>query len=798
MSTSTTTVIHNCDRLLIQGNYNENILWRLGPINQTSDTGDRYVSYLEAVVRSFALLTASIVTSGFRIYICDHIEDDKLQNITKPLNRDELSYGALTSVEDFEALINNGVSLTWNGTYQSSNTISDVYKNKRVTKSYSYINTSIGDIAYIDRNEFDILSIILHPGFTDSQHTDGMGIFFLYNKIPLTNDNSTTYGTYPIVIDYIETPYVYVIMPSLTGPSKETYDLNVMQWNLDYDYYIYKDIAKMCYSGELDKIQDKLNGADFITEWYPNSYFPLKKTSLLYDTSSVSKSPIVNVGFAKYDLNQLNRIEIEIGVNAINTGDTIHNSTNDYTDTNMHSFVYIGTLKQNVYAEDKMYKNAKFYNGYSPNIVYDPLTINKMFGFSNSDYTEEDGDKNKTIFDTGLLFTFYIKENTPIPTYTMIQYRITQFQNGEWSDINERSQENCSQNENVYSMSILLDKTTNNLNMYYSYSDINQGVIYYSSHTVTDIKTVIQNIFNSQSIIVYGSTYPRNFYVNPGYKPYLLTGTTGRTDLANSESNIKWKSLFPYNNTYNFDYYFHDNNIILPYNLCSNEDDSMFLEIEVPNPVTTLTAYYVFIGEGIGFRDLVYSSGNDELIPDNDMYFESESMKNGYLYIFTRKQINTTYYPCFIKYTIVNGVVSEGFGGISGSGGFTFQYSNVKNMVLTIAKNSITNSQSNMNDFFDDYHNITFTGSVEQVGLKITGNSDKTSELVNIASSTFNTNLKTIALCSRYIGSTDDMVEGLEMGSIKLNFGPTSNYPSNQKIIDDLLANDNGGGGSNP
>ena len=783
----------NKDRLLLTGDYNNYILWNMGPIKQTSSTGERYVSYLEAVVRANSLLLENRgSSSGFRIYICDEINQDSLSSILKENSSADHRLGALNGISDFEDLINNGVSLTWDGTPGNLSTLSDVYANKSVKMSYTYINNNLGKISKINKHEFDILSIILHPGYTDDNVTDGMGVFFLYNKVPL-NDVSTSHQTYPIVIDYIENPYLYVVMNPIPGQGTIYYfDLNVMQWNLDYDYYIYKDLARMCYSGELNKIQNKESDYRFMTEWYPNSFFPLKRTNLAYDENDTTRLPITIINPFTYNVldENLKYIELEIGNKDVNFEETISTPTFDLTDNSIYAFVYIGTLKDEVYTIDNINSYSSLVTGYSPNVIFDPMKLNATIGYYSEDNVDQDTkcNMNKSIFDTGILFCIYDTE--PTTSRYSVSYRCVNNGNLVETPSGENYRFKCSAYavNGISSLSILIDIKNRKLMMASSFGVGNGGT--YNAKDNSN-KQALSFLDSVQPVsIVFGSTYPRNFYLNTGYKDYILERNTGNSDLrrpgiVNSPNNVKWKSLIPYTHTYNFSIPLHDNPIILPYDLFSDDTDSFFLEIEVPNTISYNCEYYIFIGDGIGFSRLTYDN-TTTITSENNTQLEVNGMNNGQLFLFSVNQERT--YPTFTRYKIENRKVTVSLGeGITGGGALTIQHANIEKLIYTIARNAE-----------DPYvaDSPTFVGSREQLAIKKSTENDKQDINTDNSNTVINNNMKTIAIHARYLG--EDTPESKDLGYIKLNFGPTSIYSKNMELIDDFLTNDNGGGGNYP
>lgn len=326
-------------------------------------------------------------------------------------------------------------------------------------------------------------------------------------------------------------------------------------WNTEYERFMYKDLADMCYSRTtrqlasdkepLTPIIHDINGEGFTFSW--------NELDLYNKFTNASVGDIVYYIELEYDIS--------------NTSEA----------SNLEfSMYYLGTYLDNQERPIREYNHLDniFKNEYS--------TLNDY-------YWENDISLKDNAFLTGQLDGIY--------NYTALNV-ITNITNASTYSVafEVKSNTGALGAPNI-SRNFVIDKEANEDKLYIAFygikdTDSTHLVVYAGSAIGTSdnynielesthqiISLSFESIHNdSYSLIVKAND--TNLNINTGYTRYH-TYITDKEKSTLSLNNARWKTMMKYNRTITFTTYLQDNPVILPLELFTSNDDNMFVELKV-------------------------------------------------------------------------------------------------------------------------------------------------------------------------------------------------------------------------
>ena len=733
-------------------------VYELGPISPTSNSEtNRHISYIEAVVKNNADNTNGEVNKyGFYIYISEKASEEILRSITESATLSSPYKLSNNCVFLLDYGI-TGVDNTKIGTYNSSN-----------SKSYNY-RSRFYQIRNINDNEYDILSIVINPGYVPNQQVDNSDssttVQFYMNKVlsPMLSDLNTNKLDPYWSTQYIKDPYIYIILFPITTneDSISPSSLQILQFNTTYDRYIYKDLAFMCGSQEWESSK--------LPEVSEPAYFPIDYPG---NVCTINQNDMI-INYATYD----NLIGPEIFMQSCvvtDLYDKLFSAEIEYKLTSDAGklCVLFGSFKEDNSAIDWFRENTEFSSNGAYRTYYNPNKVN--FGIYGNTFSFEE------VFDTYAIFSISFDSWTS-GQRTFTEYIEIKPINGDKAVARNNTQQQAGTGE-VYKLYFKFYKGIPEssypgfgFKVYYELTDSTRhelGNLYLFQQAAGT--NGVQGVFSNPRtfICAYPGTNDSNerltldhinrMKVNWGTRPYVLPKLYGsvfeQSVPSVSSTNTKWKSMFYYNRRYTFTGK-NDNLVILPYNLMETREDSIFLEAVFPPTGNYNVMYWVIIGSNIGYDfDPTSIETTTQMVTN---------LQDGVIVAVDSSKTSANLYE--MQFVSGNKIVN--------AGGLTIDDGGQQDGITACLFRDGTDTSSTASLIIRAKHDADSTQKME-------GNEwDK---------------LKTIVIQAQYLGESSTVTDSTDLGWVELNFGPTAKHPANQELIDQLLDNDSGGGVQQP
>lgn len=778
-------------RLLVQADNLGRKLYDLGPI-----TGDeefkRHIHYLEFVVKSDEIIKASDPNNyneKFKILISSEI---------KNLKEKYIQTDGYCNIEDFQTVTGNGdldhaFALEFdNSTTRKLNIKS--YLNTSLPESYTIDNLTTWGNCNTANNEYNIISVIMNPAFNAGEYTgydDTIGIQVLINHVLVTYGYNTNGKTNDYIsIPYIENPHIYILFEaeqltdgSAIGKSYRT----TIELNTNFDRFLYKDIALQCYRNDMvDTNPEGDPPNNYWTycqnyNWYPhrniNSIFPNRVEDLEYYKNDDIYTVIDNRMYKTMNMtSHLSFFNPTLDDNNILQIELISKSNPSSLD-----YIFIGTTRVGV---PDWFINGDYsdYTKYSQYNTWYVPSFEDIFGLYSVNYdagTKYFGDKT-LVFNKGF-FILFVKDVTASNNITTVIVKLDSdgsctkiFEDpfnpssGYTSSTNVLNYMQLDFNTKTFSYCIVMFDNINNIsNQPVSFNNkTDTGLLDFPELWDTIVDTNSEDTtLPYYTFIVHNSTYPKSSYLNLGDRHFYASDITSIQNLVaittsdtsktfqypikqRHVSNNNWKSLIPYltKKEIKFKYGTQDQPVILPYNLSTSENDSIFLTMTFPTSLTYNVRYWVVVGNGIGYSGTDQGQGITNLM--NGIIISVDCSKTS----------GNFYYMAFKD--------GEQVGNMSG---------------LTLDDGGVSVS----------YRSCLFRDTVSgETKIMLHGSE------VGSDSTLFN-ELNTIAVHAEYVGS-DTLSVGDDMGYVIINTNPDDYTTNYEELANQLLANDSGGGGIRP
>lgn len=767
-------------RLLVQADSAGRKLYDLGPI-----TGDeqfkRYIHYLEFVVKSDEIIKASSPNNyneKFKILISSEIKNLKEKYIQTDGYCNITDFATVAEAGDLDY----GICLEFDNNDSIGGTKLNIRSYGNILNGMNYIQNTFTtwNNCNTANNEYNIISVIINPAYNAGEIStvdDPIGMQILINHVLMNFTMDYTPNNDYIPLPYIENPHIYILFEaeqladgSAIGKSFRT----TIELNTNFDRFLYKDIAIQCYRNDMvDNVGEDVsippnNYWNYCQNynWYPHRNINSIFAKSIDDVEALSTSDHIkhktlnmtsHLTYLTPLLDENNSLQMELICDAM--------------DQDLFEYVYVGTTRTGVpdwFINQSSAEDYSEYTKYSSYNTWYVPTFDELISICENQIGYTKTFKNSLLFNRGFMFCFYTRGGIEDSSSNNFEFSVLKINNNTISLVNQY-------NWGYYMPTHIGSEDKSIMTKFLNIDFINKtfcilGGVQYDitftprgmAETTLDFDELWNTIVDTDTedttipyytFIIHNSTWPKNSYLNLGSDPFDILNFDGIENMETEygftvkkrhASNNNWKSLIPYltKKEIRFKYGTQDQPVILPYNLSTSENDSIFLTMTFPTSLTYNVRYWVVVGNGIGYSGTDQGQGITNLM--NGIIISVDCSKTS----------GNFYYMAFKD--------GEQVGNMGG---------------LTLDDGGV--SVSYRSCLFRD----TVSGETKIMlhGLEVGSDSTLFNEL------------NTIAVHAEYVGS-DTLSVGDDMGYVIINTNPDDYTTNYEELANQLLANDSGGG----